>query len=296
MSGFWLSISLPLVWATVHCLYEDFNLDTTLSRGQLQKMFHRDPASDDGIQYATIGLSNVLDLSDLIRSCAHPAAAWSALYLTILPLVVLGMVDALNADAFAGSTLDVPPFTSVKNFLAYPDGVNPILAPKSSDKLCAFFLSNSIPPTHPCIIINTLGNSKGLKAAFNVSDDTVAYRWAHPHMMLHSSEQIVAELGGVASLSRNFMGGWVSRRWRPSFDDTDACVDAIAREIFGLETFIWNYNTFDWLLTAINITNTTHIHSEFQTWLPGLKSPDLIVIEHGLNNLSCGCFISAYRS
>ena len=36
-------------------------------------------------------------------------------------------------------------------------------------------------------------------------------------------------------------GGRVPRYWRPPYGDTDLRVSAIAKEVFGLETVIWNY-------------------------------------------------------
>ena len=38
----------------------------------------------------------------------------------------------------------------------------------------------------------------------------------------------------------NSTGGRVPRFWRPPYGDADARVRAIAREVFGLETVVWN--------------------------------------------------------
>ena len=48
-------------------------------------------------------------------------------------------------------------------------------------------------------------------------------------------------------LIHNSTGGRVPRYWRPPYGDSDMRVRAIALEVFGLETVIWNaeyYNLF----------------------------------------------------
>ena len=55
-----------------------------------------------------------------------------------------------------------------------------------------------------------------------------------------SNADVVAQLGWTLQLIYNSTGGRLARYWRPPYGDTDARVDAIAREVFGLTTIIWN--------------------------------------------------------
>jgi chitin deacetylase len=55
-----------------------------------------------------------------------------------------------------------------------------------------------------------------------------------------SNEDVVAQLGYTIAAIRDLSGGRIARFWRPPFGDTDARVSAIAKEVFGLTTVIWN--------------------------------------------------------
>lgn len=55
-----------------------------------------------------------------------------------------------------------------------------------------------------------------------------------------SNEAIVAELGWTLQLIYNSTGGRLCRFWRPPYGDTDVRVNAIAQEVFGLTSIVWN--------------------------------------------------------
>jgi peptidoglycan/xylan/chitin deacetylase (PgdA/CDA1 family) len=55
-----------------------------------------------------------------------------------------------------------------------------------------------------------------------------------------SNADVVAQLGWTLQVIYNSTGGRLARYWRPPYGDTDARVNAIAREVFGLTTVIWN--------------------------------------------------------
>lgn len=52
--------------------------------------------------------------------------------------------------------------------------------------------------------------------------------------------QVIAELGWTMEIIHNSTGGRLPKYWRPPFGDSDNRVNAIAKEIFGLKTIIWN--------------------------------------------------------
>ena len=55
-----------------------------------------------------------------------------------------------------------------------------------------------------------------------------------------SDEELLGEFGFTMELIHNSTGGRLPKYWRPPFGDSDERVRAIAKEIFGLRTVIWN--------------------------------------------------------
>ena len=52
--------------------------------------------------------------------------------------------------------------------------------------------------------------------------------------------QVLGELGWTMKLIHDSTGGRVPKYWRPPFGDSDERVLAIAKNVFGLTTVIWN--------------------------------------------------------
>jgi len=92
---------------------------------------------------------------------------------------------------------------------------------------------------------------------------------------------------------KNSTGGRLPRYWRPPYGDVDVRIRAIAKEIFGLETIIWNHDTLDWSLTTGG-TNPQAVSAALTQWLTGPKSPGLLILEHELTPESSQSFIDAY--
>ena len=55
-----------------------------------------------------------------------------------------------------------------------------------------------------------------------------------------SNEDVVAQLGWTMEIIHNSTGGRIPKYWRPPYGDSDERVRAIAKEVFGLKTVIWN--------------------------------------------------------
>ncbi|KAI6113679.1 hypothetical protein EV401DRAFT_2074320 [Pisolithus croceorrhizus] len=72
-------------------------------------------------------------------------------------------------------------------------------------------------------------------------------------------------------------------------------VRAIAKEVLGLTTVIWNQDTNDWSLSdPVPITSLDKIATQMHTWLTGSKKPGLIILEHELSNQSVQAFMDAW--
>lgn len=60
--------------------------------------------------------------------------------------------------------------------------------------------------------------------------------------------QVLGELGWTSQIIFDETG-LLPAFWRPPYGDVDERVRAIAREVFGLTTVIWDQDTFDWCLS-----------------------------------------------
>ena len=70
-----------------------------------------------------------------------------------------------------------------------------------------------------------------------------------------SNEQVLGELGWTMELIHNSTGGRLPKYWRPPFGDSDERVRAIAKEIFGLRTVIWNQECVYHMSAAVPIVD-----------------------------------------
>ncbi|KAF8760318.1 Polysaccharide deacetylase [Rhizoctonia solani] len=96
-----------------------------------------------------------------------------------------------------------------------------------------------------------------LTEAFEVNGDDIAvHTWSHRYMTTLSNEEALAELAWTMQVIHDMTGGRVPRFWRPPYGDSDNRVRAIAREVLGLTTVIWNDDTNDWAITETPATQT----------------------------------------
>ncbi|KAI0268178.1 hypothetical protein BC834DRAFT_868282 [Gloeopeniophorella convolvens] len=163
-----------------------------------------------------------------------------------------------------------------------------------SDKLYAFLQQNQIRATHFYIGVNIIQNWKEFNLAFQNQDDIAVHTWTHPYMTTLSNADVVAQLGWTLQVIYNSTGGRLARFWRPPYGDTDTRVTAIAKEVFGLTTVVWNQDTNDWSLGESGGTNPQAIQSNFQKWLSGPKTPGLIILEHELSTGSVAAFQAGF--
>ncbi|KAF7298346.1 Carbohydrate esterase family 4 protein [Mycena kentingensis (nom. inval.)] len=174
--------------------------------------------------------------------------------------------------------------------LSFDDGPTP-----ASDDLSAYLFSQNQTATHFMIGSNIIQSPKEFLTTFNQGNDIAVHTWSHPYMTTMTNEQVVAELGWTMELIHNSTGGRVPRFWRPPFGDSDTRTRAIAKEVFGLTTVIWNQDTDDWSLTdSPPGTSLSKINASMTKWLTGPKTPGLIILEHELSNQSVASFKAAY--
>ncbi|KAF7352789.1 Carbohydrate esterase family 4 protein [Mycena venus] len=172
--------------------------------------------------------------------------------------------------------------------ISFDDGPQP-----ASDTLLKFLADNNETATHFMIGVNIIENPNEFLTAFKMGGDIAVHTWTHPYMTTLSNEDVVAQLGYTTQLIHDSTGGRVPKFWRPPFGDSDNRVRAIAKEVFGLTTVIWNQDTEDWSLTSGG-TTAQIINASMTEWITGPKSPGLIILEHELSDQSVASFMSAY--
>lgn len=160
--------------------------------------------------------------------------------------------------------------------------------------LQTFLRSKNQKVTHFYIGQNILQNPTVFMDAFNVSGDDIAvHTWTHPYMTTLTNEQLVAEFGWTMQIIHDSTGGRLPRFWRPPYGDSDNRVRAIAREIFGLTTVIWNQDTNDWAITegTQTVAGATKVLTQSYS---GNKTTGLIILEHELSTQSVGVFVNNF--
>ncbi|KAJ6613444.1 hypothetical protein B0H10DRAFT_2048505 [Mycena sp. CBHHK59/15] len=273
----------------------------------VHELFKRGAATD-GITYASVG-----------------SPAWSAAYPASTPdpnAVPAEWTKALAAAVANGAIPNIPVSTNVPNQNpTYPTGFDPNGAEvcsatykcrnkddiwdapdnyigigfddgpqPASDALLTFLQANGETATHFMIGVNLIAYPNEFQTAFNMGGDIAVHTWTHPYMTTLSNADVVAQLGWTMELIHNSTGGRVPKFWRVYSDNR---VRAIAKEVFGLTTIIWNQDTEDWSLTSGGTTQQV-INASMTQWLTGPKSPGLIILEHELSDQSVGSFIAAY--
>ncbi|CEL59394.1 hypothetical protein RSOLAG1IB_03327 [Rhizoctonia solani AG-1 IB] len=175
--------------------------------------------------------------------------------------------------------------------LSFDDGPLP-----PSKKLYEFLRANNQKATHFYIGQNIIENHALLTEAFEVNGDDIAvHTWSHRYMTTLSNEEALAELAWTMQVIHDMTGGRVPRFWRPPYGDSDNRVRAIAREVLGLTTVIWNDDTDDWAITETPATQTVSGATKvLQKAYTGPKSPGLCILEHELSDQSVSIFMNTY--
>jgi chitin deacetylase len=119
------------------------------------------------------------------------------------------------------------------------------------------------------------------------------HTWTHRYMSSLDNQALVADFGWAMQIIHDSTGGRVPRYWRPPYGDADNRVRAIAKEIFGLTTVVWNQDSQDWTM-ASGGTTLPAIQQAFTGWLNGPRSPGLIVLEHEITPDDVTAFMNMY--
>ncbi|KAL1946775.1 hypothetical protein VTO73DRAFT_14879 [Trametes versicolor] len=276
-------------------------------------LFRRADVPSDGVTYAAVG-----------------SPEWSAGYppdkVDSQPLPQ-AWTDALAAAVKAGKIPDFPPSQNVPGQNpVYPNGLDPngdvvcsatekcrnsgdiwdapdgVFASSFDDgptefspALYDFLKTNNVITTHFMIGKNIIDNPTGFTQAFeDLQSDIAVHTWTHPYMTTLTNEEVLGELGWTMQLIHNSTGGRIPKYWRPPYGDSDNRVRAIAKEVFGLTTVIWNQDTEDWSVGSPGGATRPEVNANLEKWITGPKSPGLVILEHELSNDTVGAFMQAF--
>ncbi|KAJ7119949.1 chitin deacetylase [Mycena crocata] len=173
--------------------------------------------------------------------------------------------------------------------ISFDDGPLP-----PTTELLAFLQTKNQAVTHFMIGSNIIAYPQEFLKAFEQGNDIAVHTWNHPHMTTRSNLEVVAELGWTMEAIHNSTGGRVPKYWRPPYGDSDVRTTAIAKEVFGLTTVIWNQDTLDWSIGSPGGTTPGVVNSSMTEWLTGPKNPGLIILEHESSVDTIHAFMAAY--
>ncbi len=76
--------------------------------------------------------------------------------------------------------------------------------------------------------------------AYELGGDFAVHTWSHPYMTSLTNDEILEQFGWTFQIIYDLTGR-VPKFWRPPYGDVDNRVRAIASQVFGLTTIIWNH-------------------------------------------------------
>ncbi|CAE6439299.1 unnamed protein product [Rhizoctonia solani] len=173
--------------------------------------------------------------------------------------------------------------------LSFDDGPYP-----ASPVLYKFLRDNNQKVTHFYIGSNILENPEIFKEAYEVNQNDIAvHTWSHQQTTTLTDEMVLFELGWCCQIIHDSTGGRLPRYWRPPYGDSDSRVRAIAKEIFGMDTVIWNDDTDDWKI-AEGTQTLNGAKKVLSDAYAGPKSPGLNILEHEQSNTTIRVFTDTY--
>ncbi|PLW09784.1 hypothetical protein PCANC_22293 [Puccinia coronata f. sp. avenae] len=180
--------------------------------------------------------------------------------------------------------------------ISFDDGPEP-----ASSQLMQFLKSANQTATHFMIGSRIQQYPGDFATAVSQGGHIAVHTWSHPLMTTLNDKAVLGELGWSLQIIFDLSGGRLPAFWRPPCD-VDNRIRAIAKNVFGLQTVIWNHDTNDWCLTPQN-TNTcgkggpsdeAALDLEMSNFVNMTKNPGLIILEHELTTHSVHGFTHAW--
>ncbi|GAA5870927.1 hypothetical protein JCM16303_001632 [Sporobolomyces ruberrimus] len=170
---------------------------------------------------------------------------------------------------------------------------------ESSPALYELLTKNNQTATHFLIGTTILQNLDVFQQVVASGGHLAVHTFSHSYMTTMTDEQLLGELGWTAQLIYDY-SGLAPAYWRPPYGDVDNRVRAIAQEVFGLTTVIWNIDSDDWCLNepgscpGYGPGNLAGLEAELTKWQTGAKSPGVIGLEHESGPGPVSGFVNTY--
>lgn len=210
-----------------------------------------------------------------------------------------GSIDYGNLD---GNSPEICSFTygchNEQDIFAGPDGVFVVTfddgPTEASPRLYEFLKENKMTTstTHFYIGGQVVALPQSARDAYDNGGHLAVHTWSHKMMSTLTNEQILSELGWTMQAIYDVTGR-IPLFWRPPYGDTDNRVRAIAKEVFGMTTVLWNRDTNDWKIGSggHTVDSTT---AEMKGWFGPEKNPGIVALEHELNDDTVQVFLNVY--
>lgn len=179
---------------------------------------------------------------------------------------------------------DIHATTSGIVALGFDDGPSP-----ASTALYTFLRSQNVRATHFIIGSNVVYYPDVFDRAIGSGAHIGSHTWSHRSMTTLTDLEVLGELGWTSQIIFDRTGR-LPAFWRPPYGDVDERVRAIAREVFGLRTVIWNADTNDW-----GTPDPVALAARLNGLYYAPKTPaGLMVLEHEMNSRSVSAFVETY--
>ncbi|GAA5967823.1 hypothetical protein JCM3765_001893 [Sporobolomyces pararoseus] len=178
--------------------------------------------------------------------------------------------------------------------VSFDDGPTP-----ASPQLYDLLTANNQTATHFLIGTTILQNLDVFQQVVASGGHLAVHTFSHSYMTTMTDEQLLGELGWTAQIIYDY-SGLAPAYWRPPYGDVDNRVRAIAQEIFGLSTVIWNIDSDDWCLNEPGACpgygpgNLAGLEAELRKWQTGPKSPGVIGLEHESGPNTVAGFVNTF--
>ncbi|GAC72634.1 hypothetical protein PANT_7c00195 [Moesziomyces antarcticus T-34] len=133
------------------------------------------------------------------------------------------------------------------------------------------------------------------------------HTWSHTLQTGKTDMEILGDLGWTMQIIYDLTGS-VPMYWRPPEGDVDARVRAIATEVLGMQTVMWNKDADDWCLRQGTGTaqlqtcttgvgaNKTSVISEMTSWATTNNRTGFISLEHETTDQAIDSFKAYHRA
>ncbi|CAO1615904.1 unnamed protein product [Jaminaea pallidilutea] len=174
-----------------------------------------------------------------------------------------------------------------------------------SPPMYKYLQSQSQVATHFMIGSNIISYPDAFAEANNTGGQLAVHTWSHKLQTASTNEEVLGDLAWTMQVIYDRTGR-IPNLWRPPQGDVDNRVRAIAYDVLGLRTVLWQADANDWCLndqfeTECPADNTigqsrASVTKYVQQHIQGSKNPGIIMLAHEIHKPSIAIFKDYYPS